>query len=380
MFSFSNLIALGCIQGGILAMFLFKVAGPSRSLAAFLLLITINMCVNFYIDGGLFDASMLFLTVWESLNSYLLLGPLLMIFTLKMIDPEYKFIKWDLLHFLPFLSYSLVHFVSSPHELSLFFEAQIVQLQQASILSFNERFSTVPLATALHFCLYLAFCSWSVFKFWLLHRGGDIASQIKWLLSTLTISYLMMLSIFIVSIIAVLMSLEKSPDLIAYSNLSTVVGIFAMTILLMRIGRPIGVSSRSEVIKVCNEIADTASNTPEPTVEQQHLLRKLDYELSTNKLYLQPDLCQLNLATKLEITRHQLSELLTFHSAGSFYELVNSLRVEAVIKEMKTRPLQENLINIAFDCGFNSKSSFNNVFKKYTNTTPSQYRRAVKGS
>ena len=380
MFSFSNLVALGSIQGLILAIFLLGVAGPGRSLAVFLLLIAINMCVNFYIDGGLFAPSMLFVTVWESLNSYLLFGPLLMIFTLKMIEPKYKFIKWHLFHFLPFLSYSILHFISSPYELSLFLESHTVQLQQASELPFDERFSMVPLATALHFCLYLAFCSWKVFKFWLQQQGASIANQMKWLLSTLIISYCMMISIFVVSIIAVLKNLEKSPDLIAYSNLSTVVGIFAMTTLLMRIGSPVGISSHADAIEINSELADTMSNTPEPTIEQKNLLRKLDNELSTHKLYLQPDFNQLNLAAKLEITRHQLSELLTFHSAGSFYELVNSLRVEAVIKEMKTRPLQENLINIAFDCGFNSKSSFNNVFKKYTNTTPSQYRRAVKGS
>ncbi|MCP4987197.1 MAG: helix-turn-helix transcriptional regulator [Colwellia sp.] len=36
------------------------------------------------------------------------------------------------------------------------------------------------------------------------------------------------------------------------------------------------------------------------------------------------------------------------------------------------------VMGIAYDCGFNSKSSFNQIFKKYTRATPSQYRKMVK--
>ncbi|WP_448546985.1 helix-turn-helix transcriptional regulator [Thalassotalea fusca] len=374
MFSFSNLVALGFIQGMILALYLFSVPGPGRSLAIFLLLLSINMCVNFYVDSGLFDASMLFLTIWESLNSYLLLGPLLMIFTLKMTNSEYRVTKGYFLHFLPFFSYALIHIVISPHELTSFVEVQTTQLQQAPNLPFDERFSIVPLTTALHFCLYLGFCSWVAFKFWLQHKEQNITNHIYWLLLVLIISYLMMFSVFVVSIVAVILNLEKSPVLLAYSNLSTVVGVFAITVLLMRTGRPVAISTPKDTTKV----SEIASKLSDPTIEQRKLLRKLDHELNTNKFYLQPEFNQLYLAEKLEITRHQLSELLTFHSAGSFYELINQLRVEAVIKEIKTRPLHENLINIAFDCGFNSKSSFNKVFKKYTNKTPSQFRKAIK--
>jgi AraC-like DNA-binding protein len=37
--------------------------------------------------------------------------------------------------------------------------------------------------------------------------------------------------------------------------------------------------------------------------------------------------------------------------------------------------LQVNILSLAFDCGFNSKSSFNNYFKKITGSTPTAYRR-----
>ena len=59
LFSFSNLVALGCIQGGIISLYLFHKVGVSRILAIYLALLAMNMCVSFYIDSGLFDSSMI---------------------------------------------------------------------------------------------------------------------------------------------------------------------------------------------------------------------------------------------------------------------------------------------------------------------------------
>ncbi|MGC3836046.1 helix-turn-helix domain-containing protein [Moritella viscosa] len=374
MFSFSNLVALGCIQGIIQSIYLFAFSGPSRILAFFLSLLSINMCVSFYIDSGLFDSSMLLVTIWKSLNSYLLLGPVLMAFIIKMINSDRHFNKMDAIHLLPFLVYFWGHTAISPYELSSFFSMQAGNLQQVSMLPFDDRFSFIPLATAVHFCVYLVFSSWYVFKFWLQQRDKNSLNQLCWLFTVLIISYLMIFSVFIVSITAVLMKLEKSHDLLVLSDLSTVAGIFYITYLLIRIGTPIGRLNISINIK-----SNPTSKSKEPnTMAQQNLLKRLDQELNTNKHYLRPDFNQQQLAEKMKISRHQLSELLTFHSSGSFYQLINQLRVEAVIKEMKERPICEKLINIAYDCGFNSKSSFNQVFKKYTKETPSQYRKLIK--
>ncbi len=321
---------------------------------------------------------MLLVTIWASLNSYLLLGPILVAFIIKMVNTEHQFNKTDALHFLPFLLYIGVCLAISPNELSTFLSVHSGNLQRVSIKPFEERFSFIPLATAVHFCIYLLFGSWYTFQFWLQQREQDNFNQLCWLIMVLLISYLMMFSVFIVSITAILMKLEKSDEILALSNSSTVIGIFAISYLLIRIGRPIGglnnwVEKKSDITPKSRK-----QNNIEATIAQQQLLTRLEQELNTNKYHLRPDFNQMQLAERLKISRHQLSELLTFHSAGSFYELINQLRVEAVIKEIKERPTSEKLINIAYDCGFNSKSSFNQIFKKYTRATPSQYRKMVK--
>lgn len=378
MFSFSNLVALGCIQGMILSIYLFRFPAPSRILAIFLSLLSINMCANFYVESGLFDSSMFIVSIWASLNSYLLLGPVLMAFTIKLINSERNLKKSDTIHLLPFILYLAILFTASPYEVSSLLTAQAQNLQQIPIQSFKDRFSLVPIATAAHFCLYLLFCSWYVFQFWLIKREQNVSNQLSWLVLVLMISYLMMLSIFIVSTTAALLELDKSHYLLAISNLSTVVGIFAITFLLIRIGRPI-TKAKIELNNQNNDLPKSRElNKIKATVAQQSLLIKLNQKLNVEEYFLQPDFNQMQLAEHLQISRHQLSELLTFHPAGSFYELINQLRVEAVIQEMKERPVSEKIITIAYNCGFNSKSSFNQVFRKYTSQTPSQYRKSIK--
>ncbi|AZZ97089.1 helix-turn-helix domain-containing protein [Pseudoalteromonas sp. R3] len=381
MFSFSNIVALGCIQACIQSLYLLRFSGPGRWLAAFILLVSINMCVGFYVDSGLFESDMLLITMWERLNSYLLLGPIFMAFVMTMTNSAYRFDKKDAIHLLPFLVW-VGYFISvSLYEQSDFLTEQAVNLQTVSSRPFTERFSIISLVTAGHFCLYLAYGSWQIFMFWLKQRDSSIFRQLCWLLCVTMICYLMMLSVFIVSVTAVIMELEKSDWLIALSYLSTVAGIFSLSYLLICYGRPAGFIRALVKREMTDTDKDSAEQIkPEVSAQQKRLLVLVEQELRTNKHHLQPDFSQIQLAEKLNISRHQLSDVLALHSSGGFYELINKLRVDAVIEELIKRPTSDRLISIAYDCGFNSKSSFNQVFKKYTGKTPSQYRDLVKTS
>jgi AraC-like DNA-binding protein len=63
------------------------------------------------------------------------------------------------------------------------------------------------------------------------------------------------------------------------------------------------------------------------------------------------------------------------HFKLNFFDFVNQYRVEA-FKERIVNPKYGNfsLLGVAFECGFNSKSAFNRIFKKSTGLTPSQYK------
>ena len=92
--------------------------------------------------------------------------------------------------------------------------------------------------------------------------------------------------------------------------------------------------------------------------------------------YTNSELTLNQLADMLSISSHNLSEIINTRLQQNFFDFVNSYRLAKVKKDLAD-PVKRHLtlLAIAFDAGFNSKSSFNLIFKKQTNLTPSEYRK-----
>jgi AraC-like DNA-binding protein len=110
----------------------------------------------------------------------------------------------------------------------------------------------------------------------------------------------------------------------------------------------------------------------------QHIL-KLEQFLEQEKLYLNPSLTINDLAESVSIPARQLSQVINDKLKQNFYDFVNSYRINAAI-EMFKNPNHDDktILEILYDVGFNSKSSFNHIFKKKTGETPSQFRKNCK--
>ena len=80
------------------------------------------------------------------------------------------------------------------------------------------------------------------------------------------------------------------------------------------------------------------------------------------------------MAAKLGVHPNYLSQVINQRENKNFYDFVNTYRV-AEFKRLISMPRNQHLtlLSVAFDCGFNSKSSFNRYFKKATGQTPSEY-------
>ena len=113
--------------------------------------------------------------------------------------------------------------------------------------------------------------------------------------------------------------------------------------------------------------------------EDKQVAKKLKTIVATESLYLNPLLSLPVLADKLNISSNQLSTILNDCMNTNFYDFVNSYRVEEV-KQRLASPKYKNqtLLAISGDCGFNSKSAFNRIFKNVTGKTPSQYQKSLK--
>jgi len=108
-------------------------------------------------------------------------------------------------------------------------------------------------------------------------------------------------------------------------------------------------------------------------------LKKLEQFMSEKKPYLNSNLTLNDLSEKLDISSHNLSEILNTQLNQNFFDFVNQYRIDEVKKNLTDQKMDHlTLLSIAFDAGFNSKSGFNAIFKRYTNLTPSQYRQRVR--
>ena len=107
------------------------------------------------------------------------------------------------------------------------------------------------------------------------------------------------------------------------------------------------------------------------------LKQQLGRVISDEKLFLRKGLKLNELAEKLEVSNHQLSEVLNQHLQISFFDLINQYRVEEAKKRIKEHP-QYTLLQIAHDSGFNNKTSFVNAFKRFEGLTPSQYHKSLR--
>jgi len=118
-----------------------------------------------------------------------------------------------------------------------------------------------------------------------------------------------------------------------------------------------------------------SSLTPRASLSIYHQLEK---HLSENKPYLDSQLNLQSLTEQMNVTTHMLSQVINEHTAKNFSELMNSLRIEYAMQLMRQQDyLEEKLIAIAYDSGFNNKVSFINAFKKINGMTPTQYRKQL---
>ncbi|MBI2429110.1 MAG: AraC family transcriptional regulator [Ignavibacteriales bacterium] len=102
--------------------------------------------------------------------------------------------------------------------------------------------------------------------------------------------------------------------------------------------------------------------------------------MTEESMYKKSDLAITDLSSKLAIHTNYLSQIINEKEGKNFYDFVNTYRVEE-FKRMLENPKnrQLTLLSLAFDCGFNSKSSFNRFFKKATGKTPSEYFSSISG-
>ncbi|PHN00854.1 helix-turn-helix domain-containing protein [Flavilitoribacter nigricans] len=127
------------------------------------------------------------------------------------------------------------------------------------------------------------------------------------------------------------------------------------------------------------------TDTPEPEKYQhsglkpavmEELAEKILRYLEEKKPFVQPDYSLQAMMQDLELSQQNLSQTINEHLGKNFYQLINEYRVREFQRLLRQPEADRfTLLSLAYEAGFNSKSSFNRVFKEITGKTPTQYQR-----
>lgn len=134
------------------------------------------------------------------------------------------------------------------------------------------------------------------------------------------------------------------------------------------------------------DLNDNTAEDDSPKYEKSRLdeevaqayAKELKDLMETQKPYKNPELTMPELAKQLNLSANILSQVINGHCKLNFYSFVNIYRTEAVIEMMKDDFYKErSILDLAYDAGFKSKTTFNTIFKKHTGFTPSEFRKNI---
>lgn len=224
-------------------------------------------------------------------------------------------------------------------------------------------------------------------SFWLLHKHRNTVRNIY---STLTGVDLKWLNIFLISVSAVIVLntlLDWSRNYFSFmpSDLGMNIGYMSILAGLMYVGfygiRQTSIFSSGESVDLA-EMRDPPELLPQDNENVSEITQDtLDHDfeeliqfMKTKKPFLDMDLNLQSLSMQTRFKTRYLSQLINKKAGQNFFDFINHYRIE----EFKSRVKQEEfrnftLLAVAFDCGFNSKATFNRVFKNHTGQTPSKF-------
>lgn len=368
------MLSIVYIVGGVQGLFFaFLILNKKkRQIADFLLsgfvFVVSLLLINHYIDTHqiLFEYPHL---RFVSIIIPLLFGPLLYMYTENILLKKQEFKKSYYLHFLPAVLFALLiidlYFLDKD-ELNEFFQIRAIDA--------NWRLQLAQLLQVLVPLIYIVFALRLIGK--QQKKNLNIFSELEkidlnWLKILLWSFGIIW---FIISVNVLIYEFSQARMLIWAHYTFTILFVF----FIFFIGY--------QGIKKSNIFLDVydaeAHKVEKPIIQKKEIaidendeqVKELLEYMKTEKPYLKSNLTISDLANELSTQPHILSSLLNNKLSKNFFDFVNQYRIE----EFKIRiedPASKRftLLALAFECGFNSKSSFNRIFKNYEGITPSEY-------
>ena len=343
----------------------------NRLLGLFLLVCSLHFLWPLIIDSNV--EKQFYQIFWIPYSYVLAIGPLLWLYTKSLTQPNLKLKLSELVHLLP----TLIEFITQGYFISL-------SIGSDKLIYDVEGFITLRIVELIGVGISILIYGTKCLKIIKSHEAlvlenfsnqKDIA--LSWLLRL--IKYLSVLWIFWIAFEISFLLFWKfqihfvAVYLLLYILLGTIVystywigvqGLGRSELLTMEMATVKEFATSDKVYSRLNEIQITG------------YIEKINQLMLEEKLYLHETLSLRMLAKRVESDPNLVSYLLNNVLQKSFYDYVNEFRIEEVKRKISDPDYTHlKIVEVAFECGFNSKATFNRVFKQFAGKPPSEYKK-----
>lgn len=303
-------------------------------------------------------------TLFITLSFSYLYGPLLY-FYFKSITENYIFRKKDLLHLLPTIAI-------------IIYSIPVYLLSAEEKLSFMINTSTESPGFFVVFLVFTKFLSLAIYTY-AIHRiytknkqkikgFSQVALRWQYILKSISIAYVITYLLYgYAGLFMPYITIARHPQIL----------IMALSILSIAFAAYVKPELFSNTQKVFNSFLEGNEK-----YKKSGLTQNLSIELKENliqlfneeKIYKNNSINLDTIANELNTTRHSASQVINEHFNMNFSELINKFRINEAISILEGDIHGSlNIIDVAYEVGYNNKVTFNKAFKKETSLTPSDF-------
>ncbi len=370
-----NILIIGVFEGLFLAALIFtkkRKTVSDKILASFFLLFALNIFLSFMEAYNRRNGFPCPIFIFTAAPLLLLHGPFLWLYIKSLTDQYFRFKLIYLINLIPFMAMLIQHALNiyilpTPQKID-YIQSEVFK----NSYSYPLFLSLIALSPIFYFSLGLRLINrykQKIEGYFSQTTGIDL----KWL--NLILGSWLFLSIIINSFFIIDLFIPIAP----FGLMQFFSFLFA-SIYIIFIGF---YGLKQENIFLTNKInlnleatithsADSFSKQMKD--DEKEFIQALLKHMSDQKPYLQAEITLKALSDELKVSSEYLSEIINDDLNKNFFDFINHYRIEEFKNQCKNEKNKHlNIIGLAFNCGFNSKATFNRVFKKSTGLTPSEY-------
>ncbi|MFY0602491.1 MAG: AraC family transcriptional regulator [Flavobacteriaceae bacterium] len=303
----------------------------------------------------------------------LLIGPVVFFYTKSLLNGSFKLVKKDWIHFVPailYLGYSLIVFITDKIVLDEFYfyadgrDKDLANWYQVSGL------------ISMTFYLILSLRHYAHYKKLVFDRVSYAETILFQWIRNFMIAFLGIVILRIMFFILNPEWGEFGSQVWHYLGFSFVIFYISINGYANAVKISIFNDANMQPVDVFSEAQEEEEIIQETSLEKniEDWKEKILTLITKERIYENPKLTLFEVAQTLKTNTKTISSVINSGFQMNFNDFINHYRIEAIKEKMNSREHETTtLLGIAFDCGFNSKATFNRAFKKSTSLSPKEY-------